>query len=158
MSKERQKEQTKTTDTNDTGGSSRSQSGYRVSPQPVSDRSSWSGLLKRTFNMISSRTKTNQGNSSSSAVALAGLMFIGALIAGVIPIPLTWIGGVAAGSGIGAKTESGSPVLATGIGALIGFIFGLTFAPALFGLGIVLTLILTTVSAVIGGVSFLLLE
>lgn len=158
MSKERQKEQTKTTDSNETGGSSHSQPGSRVSPQPVSNRSSWSGLLKRTFNILSSSTKASQGNSSSSAVTLAGLMFVGAVITGVIPLPLTWIGGVAAGSGIGAKTESGSPVLATGIGGLIGFIFGLTFAPALFGLGIVLTLILTTVSAVIGGVSFLLLE
>lgn len=158
MSKERQKEQTKTTDNNETRESSHSQSGSRVSPQPVSNRSSWSGLLKRTFNILSSSTKASQGNSSSSAVTLAGLMFVGAVITGVIPLPLTWIGGVAAGSGIGAKTESGSPVLATGIGGLIGFIFGLAFAPALFGLGIVLTLILTTVSAVIGGVSFLLLE
>ena len=158
MSKERQKEQTKTTGSDETIGSSRSQSGSRVSPRPVSDRSSWSGLLKRTLNVLSSRTKANQGNSSSSAVTLAGLMFIGALIAGIIPLPLTWIGGVAAGSTVGAKTENGSPVLATGIGALIGFTFGLTFAPALFGLGILLTLILSAVSAAISGVSFLLLE
>ncbi|ERG97000.1 hypothetical protein [Haloquadratum walsbyi] len=160
MSKESQKDQTKTTETNrdDTVRTSSSRSGSRVSPRPVSDRSSWSGLLTRTFNILSSKTHTGQGDDSRSTAVLAGMMFIGAFITGAIPLPLTWIGGIAAGSIIGAKTENGSLLSATGIAALIGFVFGLTFAPALFGLGVIVTLILTVVSAAIGGISFLLLE
>jgi hypothetical protein len=85
-------------------------------------------------------------------------MFVGALIAGAIPLPLSWIAGVGIGSIVGKKTGNGSPILATGVGALIGLVFGLTFAPSFFGLGIILTLLLTVVSAVVGGVGFLVLE
>nr|ABQ76100.1 hypothetical protein [uncultured haloarchaeon] len=156
MSKERQEQRTNTTSQND--GGRLSESGSTVSSKPVSNRTSWSGLLKRTYNVLNSKSGSTRATDSSSSAVLGGLMFVGALIAGAIPLPLSWIAGVGIGSIVGKKTGNGSPILATGVGALIGLVFGLTFAPSFFGLGIILTLLLTVVSAVVGGVGFLVLE
>lgn len=102
----------------------------------VSDRTSWSGLAKRAYNVVAS------GGWAGGGLRLGGVMLLGAIVAGLVPLPFTWLVGAASGAAVGAWGEVGSPVTAGVAGLVIGLVFGLTFAPVLFGLGVVFTLLL----------------
>ncbi|MEZ3143573.1 hypothetical protein [Halobaculum sp. MBLA0143] len=128
------------------GGSSRA---------TVSNRTSWSGLAKRAYNVALGSGSGRSRDDSGGALKLAGLTILGAFLAGLLPLPLTWLVGLGVGAGVGGWADEGSPLLAAGNGAVIGFVFGLGFAPALFGLGFVLTLVLTVVGAVVAGAGYL---
>jgi hypothetical protein len=118
----------------------------------VSNRTSWSGLAKRTYNVLFS---SSSGRSEGSSAKLAVAMLAGAFLAGLLPLPFTWLLGIGLGAGVGGWAEEGSALAATVIGGILGFLGGLALAPALFGLGIFLTLIVAVVGAVVGGVGFL---
>jgi hypothetical protein len=127
----------------------------------VSDRTSWSGLAKRAYNVAVSRSgrsrSRSRGRSSSGGTGkLAVAMIAGAFVAGLIPvIPFTWLVGAAAGAAVAGWADEGSALWATLVGGVIGLIGGLGFAPALFGLGIFLTLALAVAGAVAGGGGYL---
>lgn len=116
----------------------------------VSDRTSWSGLAKRAYNVARSGSSRNQGGS----LQLGGAMLLGAFVAGLVPLPLTWLLGLAGGAAVGGWAEVGSSGTAGLAGLVIGLLFGLAFAPALFGLGILFTLSLGVAGAVLGAVGY----
>lgn len=121
----------------------------------VSDRTSWSGLAKRAYNVVTSDSRRREDGSS---VKLVGVMLLGAFLTGLLPLPLTWLVGVGLGAAVAGRYGEGSRLAAAGTGAVIGFVGGLAFATALFGLGFLFTLLLTVVAAVLGGIGFLLGE
>ncbi|MEZ3115106.1 hypothetical protein RYH80_04125 [Halobaculum sp. MBLA0147] len=137
-------------DERDADGRSRGSRGR----MPVSDRTSWSGLAKRAYNVIVSDAGRSRDD-SGGALKLAGLTIAGAFLAGLLPLPFTWLVGLGVGAAVGGWAGEGSPLLAVGNGAVIGFVFGLAFAPALFGLGFLLTLVLSVVGALVAGAGYL---
>ena len=120
----------------------------------VSDRSSWSGLAKRAYN-VAVGSRSGRSRSGGGNLELAGLMIAGAVVGGLLPVPFAWLAGVAGGAALGGRRGSGSSLFAVGSGAVLGFLFGLAFAPVLFGLGFLFTLLLTVVAAVVAGVGYL---
>lgn len=117
----------------------------------VSDRSSWTGLAKRAYNVTGGGGRTDVWGATKLSVA----MILGAVVAGFLPIPLLWIVGLGAGAAVAGKFDAGSMGVATLVGAVLGFVGGLGFAAALFGLGILLTLVTTVLGAVVGAVGHL---
>ena len=149
--RQRQQERERDTESGTDRDSSGGRSGGRAT---VSNRTSWSGLAKRAYNVVlgsSGRSRSDDG----SSLKLAGLTLLGAFAAGLLPLPLTWLIGVGVGAAAGGWTDNGSAVSAVGVGGVVGFLFGLVFAPAFFGLGFLFTLALTVVSAVVAGVGYL---
>ena len=148
--RERERERERETDGDRSGGSGRSQRAT------VSDRTSWSGLAKRAYNVaLGSNARSRRSSGGGSTLKLAGLTLLGAFVGGLLPLPLTWLVGIGVGAAVGGRTGNGSAVAAAGIGGVVGFLSGLGFAPAFFGLGFILTLLLTVVSAVVAGVGYL---
>jgi hypothetical protein len=119
----------------------------------VSDRTSWSGLAKRAYNVV---TGDSRRRDDGSSVKLVGSMLLGAFLTGLLPLPLTWLVGVGLGAAVAGRYGEGSASVAAGTGAVVGFVGGLAFATALFGLGFLFTLLLTVIAAVLGGIGFLL--
>ena len=148
----RQRQRERETESGSDRGSSDSRSGGRAT---VSDRTSWSGLAKRAYNVALGSSSGRSRSSGGSSLKLAGLTLLGAFAAGLLPLPLTWLLGVGVGAAAGGWTDNGSALSAVGIGGIVGFLFGLAFAPAFFGLGFLFTLVLTAVSAVVAGVGYL---
>jgi len=118
---------------------------------PVSNRSSWTGLAKRALNVTGGGGTTDL----AGAATLGGAMLVGAIVTGLLPIPLLWIVGLGAGAAVAGRYESGSVGFATLFGGVAGLVGGLGFATALFGLGVFLTLLTTVLGAVAGAVGFL---
>jgi hypothetical protein len=156
MSRERQRERQTTDDLDVELGDDDERSDSRTggSRMTVGSRTSWSGLAKRTYNVVLGGQSRRQRD-SGGALKLAGLMILGSFVTGLFPLPLTWLVGIAAGAAAGGWAEEGSSLLAVGNGAVIAFIGGLAFATAFFGLGFLFTILLTVVGAVLGGIGYL---
>ncbi|ERH11685.1 MAG: hypothetical protein J07HB67_00693 [halophilic archaeon J07HB67] len=147
----RQRQRERESDTSDRD-SSGGVSGGRTT---VSDRTSWSGLAKRAYNVAVGSRSGRSRSEDGSNLKLAGLTFLGAFATGLLPLPLTWLLGIGVGAAAGGWTDNGSAVSAAGIGGVVGLLFGLGFAPVFFGLGSVFTLALGVVSAVLASVGYL---
>jgi len=117
----------------------------------VSNRSSWTGLAKRAYNVTGGGGTTDAWGATKLGVA----MILGAVVAGFLPIPLLWIIGLGVGAAVAGTFDVGSMGVATLVGAVIGFVGGLGFATALFGLGVFLTLVTAVLGAVAGAVGHL---
>jgi|GEM_PF-987233 len=153
--RQRQRERERETDSGSNRDSSSSRSGGRAT---VSDRTSWSGLAKRAYNVALGSRSGRSRSDDGSNLKLAGLTFLGAFATGLLPLPLTWLVGIGVGAAVGGTTNNGSALSAVGIGGVVGLLFGLGFAPVFFGLGSLFTLLLAVVSAVVAGVGYLLGE
>ena len=150
--RQRQRERERDTDSGSDRDTTGGASGGRAT---VSNRTSWSGLAKRAYNVAFGSSSGRSRSDDGSSLKLAGLTLVGAFAAGLLPLPLTWLLGVGVGAAAGGWTDNGSALSAVGIGGIVGFLFGLAFAPAFFGLGFLFTLVLTAVSAVVAGVGYL---
>lgn len=111
-------------------------------------------MARRAYNVLLSDSGRSRSD-SGGGLKLAGLTLVGAFLAGLLPLPFTWLVGLGVGAAVGGWAGEGSPLVAVASGAVIGFVFGLAFAPALFGLGFLLTLVLSVAGAVVAGVGYL---
>jgi len=115
--RERERDTDSGSDRDTTGGSS----GGRAT---VSNRTSWSGLAKRAYNVAFGSRSGRSRSDDGSSLKLAGLTLVGAFAAGLLPLPLTWLLGVGVGAAAGGWTDNGSALSAVGIGGIVGFLAG----------------------------------